>query len=107
MGTVPTLLVQAPTDRGHAWLVSAGLARLPGRVGYWSPAGATLADAVSWMLAGRIVPHTPRPGSRVTNRDEPYEWAEGWTSSWNDSWGVWWTAPSHVAAKGRARPGGG
>ncbi|TVL90256.1 competence protein CoiA family protein [Streptomyces sp. SAJ15] len=98
VGTVPTLLVQAPADRGQPWSVSAGLARLPGKSGHWSPVGATLADAVSWMLTGQIVPHTPRSSSRVTDEDEWYEWAEGWTRSWNDSWRMWWTTPSYVTS---------
>jgi competence protein CoiA len=101
VGTVPTLLVQAPDDLDldQVWSVSAGLARLPERYAHWSPVKATLADAVSWMLTGRIVPHAPRSSHRrVTDENSWGEWAEGWTRFWNDSWQSWWTAPSYVQA---------
>ncbi|MER7150187.1 competence protein CoiA family protein [Streptomyces lydicus] len=102
VGTVPTLLVRSPADRGHEWSVSAGLARLPSENADWSPVGATLADAVSWMLTGRIVPHTPRSRSRrVTRPNSWHQWAEGWTRFMDDSWRMWWTAPSYVAADGK------
>ncbi|MFF8309931.1 competence protein CoiA family protein [Streptomyces lydicus] len=97
-GTVPTLLVQAPVEQGQVWTVAAGLARLSRRPVSWSPVAAALSDAVSWMLTGRIVPHTPRCSSRkVTDENEWYEWAKGWTASWRDSWRLWWTAPAYVA----------
>ncbi|WP_433917237.1 competence protein CoiA family protein [Streptomyces sp. NBC_01744] len=47
VGTVPTLLVQAPEERGREWRVAAGLARLSTRPMSWSPSAAALGDAVS------------------------------------------------------------
>lgn len=97
VGSVPTLLVQAPEEQGQAWTVAAGLARFCDWPVSWSPAGATLSEAVAWMLTGRIVPHTPVASSRrVTNEGEWGEWADGWTRFWNDSWGLWWTAPAYA-----------
>ncbi|MEU1673296.1 competence protein CoiA family protein [Streptomyces roseifaciens] len=101
VGTVPTLLVQPPDDPGDGWVVAAGLARFRwdrgtvhiGR-GSWWPVEATLADAVAWIPAGRVVPYTPRSGNQRVTGAGWYEWAEGWTKSWNDSWRQWWTAPS-------------
>lgn len=62
--------------------------------GSWWPVEATLADAVAWIPAGRVVPYTPRSGNQRVTGAGWYEWAEGWTKSWNDSWRQWWTAPS-------------
>ncbi|MFF6772000.1 competence protein CoiA family protein [Streptomyces sp. NPDC012637] len=98
VGTVPTLLVQAPEERGQEWRVTAGLARLSPQLVSWSPTGAALSDAVSWMLTGRIVPHEPLSGAkRVTDEGNWYDWAEGWTRSWNDRWRSWWTTPAYAA----------
>ncbi|MFF9638722.1 competence protein CoiA family protein [Streptomyces bacillaris] len=102
VGTVPTLLVQAPEERGQAWAVTAGLARLSARPLAWHPVTTTLAEAVTWMLTDRIVPHTPLSSARrVTGETSWYEWAEGWTRSWNDGWRLWWTAPSYAASETR------
>ncbi|SBT93996.1 competence protein CoiA [Streptomyces sp. DI166] len=101
VGTVPTLLVQAPEDRGQEWRVTAGLARLSTRPLSWSPVGTTLSDAVAWMLTGRIAPHKPLSSARrVTDGVNVYSWAEGWTRSWNDGWRLWWTAPAYAALDG-------
>ncbi|GAB2456415.1 hypothetical protein GCM10027162_60880 [Streptomyces incanus] len=98
VGTVPTLLVQAPEERGQEWRVAAGLARLSTRPVSWSPVDAPLSDAVSWMLTGRIVPHKPLSSARrVTEEGGWGEWAQGWTRSWNDVWRLWWTAPVYAA----------
>ncbi|MEV6403964.1 competence protein CoiA family protein [Streptomyces bobili] len=97
VGAVPTLLVQAPEDRGQAWTVTAGLARLSTRPMNWSPVRAALRDAVAWMLTGRILPHQPLSSARrVTHEDNSYEWAEGWIRSWNDMWRLWWTASTYA-----------
>ncbi|MER5617602.1 competence protein CoiA family protein [Streptomyces sp. NPDC002215] len=96
VGSVPTLLVQAPEERGQQWRVAAGLARLSTRPMSWSPVAATLGDAVAWMLTGRIVPHSPLSSARrVTEEGTYFEWAEGWTRSWNDAWRLWWTTPAY------------
>lgn len=98
VGTVPTLLVQAPEEREQEWRVAAGLARLSTRPVSWSPVGAALSDAVSWMLTGRIVPHEPLSSARkVTEEGGWGEWAQGWTRSWNDRWRLWWTSPTYAA----------
>ncbi|MEV6289422.1 competence protein CoiA family protein [Streptomyces sp. NPDC051896] len=98
VGTVPTLLVQAPEDRGQEWRVTVGLARLSTRPLSWSPVGTALSDAVSWMLTGRIVAHKPLSSARrVTDEGGWHEWAQGWTRSWNDEWRLWWTTPAYVA----------
>ncbi|MEU5157753.1 MULTISPECIES: competence protein CoiA family protein [Actinomycetes] len=97
VGTVPTLLVQAPEEQGQTWTVTAGLARFSDRPVSWLPVGTGLSDAVAWMLTGRIVPHTPLSSQRVTGKDWGYEWAEGWTRYWNDSWRLWWTTPAYAA----------
>ncbi|MEU9778342.1 competence protein CoiA family protein [Streptomyces sp. NPDC047968] len=100
VGSVPTLLVQAPEERGQAWGVTAGLARLSTRPLEWHPVTATLNDAVSWMLMDQIVPHEPLSSARrVTDKGSWGEWAEGWTRSWNDSWRLWWTACAYAASE--------
>ncbi|MFE7706479.1 competence protein CoiA family protein [Streptomyces sp. NPDC057486] len=101
VGAVPTLLVQAPEERGQEWAVTAGLARLSTRPMSWSPTAATLSDAVSWMLTGRIVPHKPLSSARRVTEEGRWwsEWAEGWTRSWNDAWRLWWTTPAYAVSE--------
>lgn len=109
-GSVPTLLVDIPEDRGAAWAVTAGLARFEWDPQHravpalWRPVSATLADVVAWMLRDQIVPHRATRHASLVSGPKRSEWAKGWSGSWSHSWRLWWSAPAHaVLAREHAR----
>nr|WP_281200537.1 competence protein CoiA family protein [Streptomyces antibioticus] len=101
VGSVPSLLVNPNGDKS-SWAVSAGIARISkldeqASFQQWTPVGdVSLADAVAWILSGKMQPHKPLSLAKsvldITNR----QWPSSWTGSTLHQWHIWWTASRYA-----------
>lgn len=106
VGNVPSLLLRGP-DRDGCWVVSAGIARMSqldptSPFQQWVPVdNVSLADAVAWILRGRMRPHRPLSLAKTVLDKDSRQWPRGWVGPAVDTWHVWWTTSRHVDVDAR------